>query len=291
MGILEKIYDEQLKTNKLLEELCRAMGKTLMATPEQTAPVVKEQVITTETLVTDAASAPEVVTGNTALELDADGVPWDERIHSSNKKQTGKGVWQKKKGVDKDEHARITVELKLANAPVDDNIVTTETPAPAGGIPAAPAPTAGIPAAPAPTAGSVPPAPAGETGFKAQAQEAIDKILDNNKLDFAVMSDYYLSQHNTATFTGLQHLQWETCVRNMERWQQYLDRIKVAVDGINAIYASDPSVIQPHITAVFNKAHLNDVPCSDVTTVPFTFAEQVADDLEALFTQCQSLGK
>lgn len=291
MGILEKIYDEQLKTNKLLEELCRAMGKTLMATPEQTAPVVKEQVITTETLVTDAASAPEVVTGNTALELDADGVPWDERIHSSNKKQTGKGIWQKKKGVDKDEHARITAELKLGNAPVDDNIVTTETPAPTADIPAAPAPTAGIPAAPAPTANSVPPAPAGETGFKAQAQEAIDKILDNNKLDFAVMSDYYLSQHNTATFTGLQPLQWETCVRNMERWQQYLDRIKVAVDGINAIYASDPSVIQPHITAVFNKAYLNDVPCSDVTTVPFTFAEQVADDLEALFTQCQSLGK
>ena len=286
MGILEKIHEEQLKTNKLLEEMCRAMGKTPTATLESTTPVVEEQVTTTETPVTGDASAPEVATEGTVLELDKDGVPWDARIHSSNKKQTGKDVWMKKKGVDKDEYARITAELKAAHAGA-----ASDTPAPGAAPDAPPAPdTPAAPPAPG-AAPDAPPAPAGETGFKGQAQEAIDKLLDNNKLDFAVMSDYYLSQHNTATFTGLQPLQWETCVRNMARWQAQLDRIKVANDGINAIYAADPSIIQPHITAVFNKAHLNDVPCADITTLPFVFAEQVADDLEALLLQCQNIGK
>lgn len=59
-----------------------------------------------------AATQPPTVTPG--LELDSDGVPWDERIHSGAKSKTDSGTWRKKKGVDKDEHGRITAELKAA---------------------------------------------------------------------------------------------------------------------------------------------------------------------------------
>ena len=39
-----------------------------------------------------------------AVELDSDGIPWDERIHSSNHKKTQKGVWQRQRGIDPSNH-------------------------------------------------------------------------------------------------------------------------------------------------------------------------------------------
>lgn len=56
-------------------------------------------------------SDPTVTTGNES-EFDADGMPWDERIHSSAKTKTQKGVWKKRKGVDDATHAAVTAELK-----------------------------------------------------------------------------------------------------------------------------------------------------------------------------------
>ena len=79
------------------------------------------------------------------LDVDADNVQWDERIHSSSKAITAKGVWKKRKGVDAAEHARITAELQsLEVAPA----------APAPAAPAAPPAAPAAPAAPAPAAAS-----------------------------------------------------------------------------------------------------------------------------------------
>ncbi len=39
---------------------------------------------------------------NAAIEIDAEGVPWDGRYHSSTKTKTVKGVWSLRKGVNKD---------------------------------------------------------------------------------------------------------------------------------------------------------------------------------------------
>lgn len=53
----------------------------------------------------------EDVTG----QVDAEGLPWDERIHSSNKKKTAKGVWVARRGVD--DITRISVVNELRGAP------------------------------------------------------------------------------------------------------------------------------------------------------------------------------
>ena len=65
-----------------------------------------------------APPAPLGVLPQTPVEL-ADGIPWDERIHSSGKTKyaTAPFGWKLKRGLDKDLVARVTAELRaLAQA-------------------------------------------------------------------------------------------------------------------------------------------------------------------------------
>lgn len=96
--------------------------------------------------------------------VDADGVPWNDQIHSSNKQMTDKGVWRRKRGIADNTYNTVTAQLK-AQAGV--NAVTAAAPAPAPTMPAMPpgmpTPTPQMPAmptmpqaAPAPTPGATP---------------------------------------------------------------------------------------------------------------------------------------
>ncbi|MBQ8677224.1 MAG: hypothetical protein IJ529_02000 [Alphaproteobacteria bacterium] len=49
---------------------------------------------------------------------DKNGLPWDERIHSSNHKMTDKGVWQRRRGITDMEFERVKNELLGVQAPV-----------------------------------------------------------------------------------------------------------------------------------------------------------------------------
>lgn len=75
--------------------------------------------------------------------IDADGVPWDSRIHSDNKQTTAKGVWRKRKNIDDATYKAITAELK-ARATVAGNYPMPNMSPPSTGIPA------GTPMLPAP---------------------------------------------------------------------------------------------------------------------------------------------
>lgn len=46
------------------------------------------------------AQSTPVTTATDNSEVDASGLPWDSRIHSSNKGKTAKGVWNRRRGVD-----------------------------------------------------------------------------------------------------------------------------------------------------------------------------------------------
>lgn len=113
-------------------------------------------------------STEEIVnepTGDT-MDFDKEGLPWDERIHSSNHKLTGQGVWQRRRGVSDEVYNSVKAELLgkwEAAEPVTENApipapVAAPAPIPAptfesGQVlapvaPAAPAPTPVAPAAP-----------------------------------------------------------------------------------------------------------------------------------------------
>jgi hypothetical protein len=62
-----------------------------------------------------------------APDTDINDTPWDERIHSSSKKKTAKGVWQRRRNVPNEEFDRIMAELtvsapKVAPEPVGDGV-------------------------------------------------------------------------------------------------------------------------------------------------------------------------
>ena len=51
-------------------------------------------------------------------DVDAEGVRWDERIHSGGKAVTAKGVWKKKRGVSDDLVAQVVAEQRGTPAPM-----------------------------------------------------------------------------------------------------------------------------------------------------------------------------
>lgn len=90
-----------------------------------------------------------------APDVDADGLPWDERIHSGNHGLNKDGTWRKRKGVDAAIVQTVTAELRgkqpdPIDPPAPVQIPDRPIPLPVGGIPAqAPTP---MPMQPMPTA-------------------------------------------------------------------------------------------------------------------------------------------
>jgi hypothetical protein len=98
--------------------------------------------------------APEPTTEVSDMDLDINGIPWDERIHASTKTKTVGGAWKNKRGVDKDLVLQITNELKesMGAIPEPETGAVNVPPAPAEATTVTPpAP----PAAPAAASASV----------------------------------------------------------------------------------------------------------------------------------------
>jgi hypothetical protein len=78
---------------------------------------------------TISTAGPHLVVGS--VSVDKNGLPWDERIHSSSKALTDAGLWRKKRGVDPAAVAFAESELRA---------IPTGTPAPPPPPPTAPSP-------------------------------------------------------------------------------------------------------------------------------------------------------
>lgn len=126
--------------------------ETPVQVPAQTTPAAPE-----------TASAPQPpadpaqATGHSdGVELDADGLPWDSRIHSSSKKRGQSGRWNLRRNVPDETRNAVVAELRAAMAagadvpdpitpPAADGSLFAESPAPAPAVVtqnAAPAPVA-----------------------------------------------------------------------------------------------------------------------------------------------------
>jgi hypothetical protein len=114
-------------------------------------------------------STEEVInepTGDT-MDFDKEGLPWDERIHSSNHKLTAQGVWQRRRGVSDEVYNSVKAELlgkweAVEPVTVEDNNPHLETTIlapsfePVQAPVVAPAPVAPAPVASAPVQAFVP---------------------------------------------------------------------------------------------------------------------------------------
>jgi len=67
-------------------------------------------------------AAGQTILSDGTVQLDAAGLPWDERIHSSNHALTEKNLWRAKRGVDPNMKGKVEAELRAtlgASAPVN----------------------------------------------------------------------------------------------------------------------------------------------------------------------------
>lgn len=120
------------------------------------------------TLASEMLLAQEAVRAENVLEqtcdkaqLDADGIPWDERIHSGNPTLTADGRWRKKRGVSEVYYGQIHAELSgtgISSNPTSTSTVETQAAPPPPASVAPTAPPAEVPNAPA-TPTVAPPAP------------------------------------------------------------------------------------------------------------------------------------
>lgn len=134
------------------------------------------------------------------MDFDKEGLPWDERIHSSNHKLTAQGVWQRRRGVTDEVYNAVKAELLgkwEATEPVTEN---APIPAPVQAPVVAPAPVAPAPvqaftpvqqvqapvATPAPVVAPAPvapaaPAPSTFESFSSKLQYALaNKLIEAN---------------------------------------------------------------------------------------------------------------
>lgn len=144
--------------------LCASLGGRL---PTVTGEIVQTlKIDASEALLAQEAArvAEPEVPASDPKQLDADGIPWDERIHSGNPTLTADGRWRKKRGVSEVYYGQIHAELTgtgtTSDATAQSGSPTAETQAaPPPPVSAAPiAPPAEAPNAPA-TPTVAPPAP------------------------------------------------------------------------------------------------------------------------------------
>ena len=103
-------------------------------------------------------SIESVKSVNDVLKLDKEGLPWDERIHSSNQQMTAKGVWQRRRGITDEEYDRVKAELlaPITLSPIEEPAPVVPVISSESVIPYASAPQAPV----APVESIVPQAPA-----------------------------------------------------------------------------------------------------------------------------------
>ena len=108
-----------------------------------------------------APAAPAAPSSPAGIEVDADGLPWDARIHANSKEGKPKnadGRWRQRRGLnDAALKARVEAELRQAMGAAASVPVVPTVPAPPVAVPTAPAP-----AAPAASTTAAPPAPSEE---------------------------------------------------------------------------------------------------------------------------------
>ena len=166
---------------------------------------------------TDTAANDDDATAPT-VELDKNGIPWDERIHAGTKRKNADGTWSLKKGVDKELAAQIIAEYQVA-APT-----TTTVPA----APAAPAKPGVPPAPPAtPAKPGVPPAPpkAKDAGPTVKAARLSNVLINDMGVDYDLVIAGVLAPRNYDQFGSVTIEEAADVLKDLEKWEENLKNL------------------------------------------------------------------
>lgn len=206
MGLLEQLLARLDTLNARLNAL---EGKDVTVNIQ---PVIKKTISEGEVEIKgDSPAEP-------AVELDKNGIPWDERIHAGTKRKNADGTWSLKKGVDKELAAQIIAEYQSA-APT-----TTTVPA----APSAPA-KPGVPPAPpaAPAKPGVPPAPpkAEEAGPTVKAARLSNVLINDMGVDYDLVIAGVLTPRGYDQFGSVPAEEAADVLKDLEKWEENLKNL------------------------------------------------------------------
>ena len=158
------------------------------------------------------------------VELDKNGIPWDERIHAGTKRKNADGTWSLKKGVDKELAAQIITEYQSAPAAP----ATTTVPA-APGVPAAPSAPAkpGVPSAPSKSSAPVPPAPpkAEDAGPTVKAARLSNVLINDMGVDYDLVIAGVLAPRGYDQFGSVTIEEAADVLKDLEKWEENLKNL------------------------------------------------------------------
>ena len=216
MGLLEQLLARLDTLNARLDALENS----------QPASVTVENKVDGTTTAVEQTEAG--VTVSDAVELDKNGIPWDERIHAGTKRKNADGTWSMKKGVDKELAAQIIAEYQSAPAAP---ATTTVPAAPATTtVPAAPA-KPGVPTPPAPPAApakpGVPAAPAKpeEAGPTVKAARLSNTLINDMGVDYDLAIAGVLAPRGYDQFGSVPTEQAAEVLKELEKWEENLKNL------------------------------------------------------------------
>lgn len=153
------------------------------------------------------------------VELDKNGIPWDERIHAGTKRKNADGTWSLKKGVDKELAAQIIAEYQSA-APSAPAAPT----APSAPVPPAPPSKPGVPAAPAKP--GVPSAPkAEEAGPTVKAARLSNTLINDMGVDYDLVIAGVLAPRGYDQFGSVTTEEAADVLKDLEKWEENLKNL------------------------------------------------------------------
>lgn len=208
MGLLEQLLARLDALNARLDKLENGQPVSVTIENNTDTALVTEQ--------TEAgATAPTV-------ELDKNGIPWDERIHAGTKRKNADGTWSLKKGVDKELAAQIIAEYQSAapSAPT-----APEKPS-APAAPSAPA-KPGVPAAPSKPSAPVPPAPpkAEDAGPTVKAARLSNVLINDMGVDYDLVIAGVLAPRGYDQFGSVTIEEAADVLKDLEKWEENLKNL------------------------------------------------------------------
>lgn len=252
MGLLEQLLARLDALNARLDKLENGVNVPVTVTMDvnQTTPG-------------STAANDDDATNQPAVELDKNGIPWDERIHAGTKRKNADGTWSLKKGVDKELAAQIIAEYQSAPAAP----ATTTVPA----APAAPVkPSAPTPPAP-PSKPGVPAAPAKpeEAGPTVKAARLSNVLINDMGVDYDLVIAGVLAPRGYDQFGSVPTEQAAEVLKDLEKWEENLKNLVKEFADLRAM-AEGTEHAQAVEDGLAYYVSNNDGEGDDPATIPFT---------------------
>ncbi len=267
---------ENISKEVLINGLTRGLDNIISRIEALEAKTSGTTTSTVETTVTEAPpftpDAPAPVseiqeTENTSVELDKQNCPWDERINSTTRTKTAKGIWKKLRGVDEDLYEEVIAEIKVSKRDTSKDVcinVERTDGHPANPVvpvvPAAPAvpPTPTAPVAPAaPAAPSVP-----EVTPRAELNEVLSKLTDHYGIDPAKVIETAMKPFGGDTVSSLTDFDgalklakhWLLLMDTTEKVDDHADSLMAEYDGVIIAGADHAQAIEAALPTFYGSA-------------------------------------